>query len=355
MARVTLSQAGEDVTVGGSDIQLVGTTAGDEIITVTGGNVRLDASFNRGGDTIRLPGLASEYTAYRSFSEVIFTRAGGSVTLRIPIGTAGTEIAFDGGDSRTLLINTTTGQANLEGQELSSSSSSQTALTPSNPSGSTGYDVVNGTFSVFEGDAGSTLLVYTITLDRPVAAADGPLTINYQTRDGTTGIGATAGSDYAAAAGSVVIAVGQQSASVTVSVLGDTVPEPTETIDLVLTGSGLRNSPEVLVGNIQANDGFAAALNTGDVPVSESSNRSAAASAGPSVDATAVNDDALSPSHVASANNGLQPDGGDLQVLLQNISGMSASDVEAPSAPEVVFTSADDAAVFQPFDVPIFA
>jgi hypothetical protein len=129
MARVTLSQAGEDVIVGGADVQVIGTSAGGEVITVVSGNVRLDPSFNAGGDTIVLPGNASDYTAYRTGGEVIFTRNDGGVTLRIPIGAAGTEIQFNGGDSRTLLFNSTTGQATLEGQALGTSSTSPTPTT----------------------------------------------------------------------------------------------------------------------------------------------------------------------------------------------------------------------------------
>lgn len=250
MARVTLSQAGEDVIVGGADVQVIGTSAGGEVITVISGNIRLDPSFNQGGDTIVLPGNAEDYTAYRSGGEVIFTALDGSVTLRIPVGSAGTEIDFGQGDSRTLLFNTTTGQASLEGQVLGTSSTSQTALAPFGPPPLVNYDVVGANASVAEGDAGTRLLVFTITLDRAVTAADGPVTLNFQTQNNT----ADSATDYVAAAGTVTFAVGQQVATVSIIVNGDLVPESNELLNLLLTGAKLRNGPETLVGTILNDD-----------------------------------------------------------------------------------------------------
>ncbi|NJC05712.1 Ca2+-binding RTX toxin-like protein [Sphingomonas kaistensis] len=255
MARVTLSQAGEDVIVGGADVQVIGTSAGGEVITVVSGNIRLDPSFNQGGDTIVLPGDASDYTAYRAGGEVIFTSLDGTVTLRIPVGGNGTEIQFDGGDSRTLVFNSTTGQATLEGQALGTSSTSPTPLTPSGPAPLVNYDVTGSAASVAEGDTGTRQLVFTITLDRAVTAADGPVTLNYQTQNGT----ADSATDYVAAAGTVTFAVGQQVATVTVVVNSDTTPEANETLNLLLTGAKLRNGPETLVGTI-TNDDVAVSL-----------------------------------------------------------------------------------------------
>ena len=108
MAVVTLNKAGEDVTVGGSSVEVIGTPSGGEIITVVSGNVTFDPSFNQGGDTIVLPGAASDYTAYRVGAEVVITRDDGAVSIRVPVGTAGIEIQFDGNDSRTLSFDTST-------------------------------------------------------------------------------------------------------------------------------------------------------------------------------------------------------------------------------------------------------
>ncbi|WP_426266875.1 beta strand repeat-containing protein [Sphingomonas sp. LHG3443-2] len=268
MARVTLTSAGEDVTVGGSDVQVVGTTSANEIITVISGNIRLDPSFNQGGDTVVLPGAASSYSAYLVGTEVVFVRNDGAVTLRIPVGTAGTEIQFDGGDSRTLQINTTTGTIQLEGQNISGTAAAPTPITgggvvtPTN-----GYDVVNTTTAVTEGDSGNRQLVYTIELDRAVTAADGPVTLNFRTLNGT----ATSADDYVAAAGQVTFGVGQRFATVTVQVNGDLRQEADETLQLELTGAALRNGAELLNGVI-LNDDVVTNLTSGSDAVNGTAN-----------------------------------------------------------------------------------
>jgi flagellar biosynthesis GTPase FlhF len=105
MARFILETAGEDITVGGSDVDVIGTNGGGEEITVTGGNISLDASFANGGDTIALEGEAEDYTATVSGSRVILTSTVNGTTVSIPVGTAGLAIEFGGDDTRTLRVN----------------------------------------------------------------------------------------------------------------------------------------------------------------------------------------------------------------------------------------------------------
>lgn len=82
--------------------------------------------------------------------------------------------------------------------------------------------------SVKEGNSGTTSLVYTVSLsDSPLSA----VTVGYSTANGT----ATAGSDYVATAGTLVLGIGQSSATISVPVIGDTVKEPNETVLLNLT------------------------------------------------------------------------------------------------------------------------
>ncbi len=114
MARLTLTTPGEDVTIGGT-VSLVGTRTGGEVITVTGGNISLDASFNAGGDTIVLPGDSGTYTVRLVGSQAIIASSG--VTVSIPLGTAGTSIQF-ADTTLSLLINTSTGAATLGGQTI---------------------------------------------------------------------------------------------------------------------------------------------------------------------------------------------------------------------------------------------
>lgn len=114
MARLILTQAGEDVDVGGT-VTVVGTRSGGEVITIIRGSITLDASFNAGGDTIRLPGDASEFTVRLSGSQAIFESSIARVS--VPIGSAGIEIAF-GDVSRTLAVDLATGLVKLGLQTL---------------------------------------------------------------------------------------------------------------------------------------------------------------------------------------------------------------------------------------------
>jgi hypothetical protein len=85
-----------------------------------------------------------------------------------------------------------------------------------------------GNATVTEGNSGSVAALFTVSLSVPNSR---PVTVNYQTADGT----ATAGSDYTAAAGTLTFAPGQTSQTVSVAVLGDTLSEPTETFAVNLT------------------------------------------------------------------------------------------------------------------------
>lgn len=82
--------------------------------------------------------------------------------------------------------------------------------------------------SVAEGNVGLTDVVFTITLSEP---ASEDVTINYTTANGT----ASAGTDYMAQSGTMIIPVGESSTTVTVSIIGDTTAEPNETFQISLS------------------------------------------------------------------------------------------------------------------------
>lgn len=105
-------------------------------------------------------------------------------------------------------------------------------------------------FSGMEGNSGTTPFTFTVTLS---TAYDVPVTVNYETSDLTSDeiyyyglTSATAGVDYTARSGTVTIAAGQTSATVTVPVNGDRVGESDETFAVYLTGTtvGLINNYE---------------------------------------------------------------------------------------------------------------
>ena len=135
--------------------------------------------------------------------------------------------------------------------------------------------------SVTEGNSGTSDLAFTVTLS---AAAASPVTVAYATANGT----ATAGSDYAASAGTLTFAAGETSKVVHVQVTGDTTVEANETLTLNLsspngatlahgtaTGTIVNDDtaplPTLSVGDSSFAEGSAAAPGHGSFTVSLSS------------------------------------------------------------------------------------
>ena len=85
-----------------------------------------------------------------------------------------------------------------------------------------------GDVSLVEGASGVTYMVFNVTLSKAAAAA---VTVDYATSNGT----ATAGSDYLAVSGTLSFAAGQTAQTVSVPIVGDAVPEPSETLFVTLS------------------------------------------------------------------------------------------------------------------------
>src|SRR5207249_2930701 len=84
------------------------------------------------------------------------------------------------------------------------------------------------------------------------AASVQTVTVNYATANGT----ATAGSDYTATSGSLTFAAGTTTRTVSVTTLGDTIPEANETFVVNLTSPTNATIGDVQgIGTIQDNDG----------------------------------------------------------------------------------------------------
>lgn len=98
-----------------------------------------------------------------------------------------------------------------------------TTVPPATPTLSIGDATVNP-----EGNSGTTNATFTVTLS---SASLSVVTVNYATSDGT----ATAPGDYTAASGTLTFSPGDTSKTVTVTVVGDTVPEPNETFTIALS------------------------------------------------------------------------------------------------------------------------
>ncbi len=85
-----------------------------------------------------------------------------------------------------------------------------------------------GDASLMEGNAGTTALTFTVNLSNPSYQ---DVAFDYATSNGS----ATAGSDYTATAGRLIISAGQVGGTITVSINGDTNPETSETLQLTLS------------------------------------------------------------------------------------------------------------------------
>jgi hypothetical protein len=102
--------------------------------------------------------------------------------------------------------------------------------------------------SVTEGNSGTALATFTVSLSNPTSAA---ITVPWHSTDGS----ATAGTDYVAAAGSVMFNPGETSKTFAVSVLGDTVDEPNESFNIVLDHpAGVTVGDDTGIGTIVDDD-----------------------------------------------------------------------------------------------------
>jgi Ca2+-binding RTX toxin-like protein len=142
LARVILTQPGEDIDIGG-DVTVVGTRSPGEVITVLRGTIVLDPSFNAGGDTLRLPDDAAFFTIRLVGSTAILQGLG--VTVTVPVGTAGMQVAFND-VTRTLLYDPVLAKVKLGDQIVTGIAAN---VTPSGGTatliGTPGADVITGT------------------------------------------------------------------------------------------------------------------------------------------------------------------------------------------------------------------
>ncbi len=121
-----------------------------------------------------------------------------------------------------------------------------------------------GDVSIAEGDAGTTQLVFTVSLD--AAAPSSGVTVSYATANGTA---TTAGNDYQSATGVLTFLPGETQKAVSVAVVGDRVFEANETLQLRLTSPVNATLLDALgVGTI-VNDDLRPAIRIADVTALE--------------------------------------------------------------------------------------
>lgn len=215
-----------------------------------------------GSDNIYLEGSSSDYTVSVSGSAtktVLLSNAvtGQTVSIQLAAPAAGAGIGeniyfLDGGAWLSYKISAT-GEASVSlGKQAITDTPTALASSALTFAGNSSshfqmYTLTVDSPSVTEGDDGTVALVYTLTLDKPAAA---PLVINYWNAAGGT---ATANVDYVGKSTKITIPKGEQTAQVSFNVKGDTLVEPSETVNVKFNSPYL-TSPVTATGTIVDND-----------------------------------------------------------------------------------------------------
>jgi len=116
--------------------------------------------------------------------------------------------------------------------------------------------------TLLEGNAGTTDAVFTVTLSK---ASTAPVTLAWASKDGT----ALAGSDYAAASGTLSFAAGETSKQIHIAVNGDTLVEADETFGITLSSvAGTTLARAAATATIR-NDDVLPSLSVADIALDE--------------------------------------------------------------------------------------
>ncbi len=206
--------------------------------------------------SIDSPSVAEGDSSTTSLTFTVSLSPASATQVTVNYADAGTGTATSGTDYTALASSTTlTFAAGTSSQTITVSVTGDTTheadetvvLTLSGASAGTNITTASGTGtianddpglsidspSVVEGDGGSVNLVFTVTLD---PASSSQVTVNYA--DAGTGT-ATSGTDYTALAASTTLtfAANETSKTITVSVTGDTINEPDETVIITLSSA----------------------------------------------------------------------------------------------------------------------
>lgn len=102
--------------IGGRTGEVFGTNGFEDItVALVVGTIQFDASFNRGGDVIRLDGNASDWRVELASSSAVFSV--GNTFIVVPIGTEGMAVVFDDG-LRALRYDEAANKAQIGTQEI---------------------------------------------------------------------------------------------------------------------------------------------------------------------------------------------------------------------------------------------
>ena len=180
-------------------------------------------------------GTATSGTDYTSISGGTLTFAANETSKTITVSVTGDTL--DEGTGETVVISLSNATAGI------STASGTGTITDNDPKFS-----INSP-SVTEGDGSSVNLVFTVTLS---ASSTSQYTVDYADAGSGT---ATSGTDYTSITGSTLtFAPGDTSKTITVSVTGDTIGEPSETVVIELSNATTGISTSSGTGTITDND-----------------------------------------------------------------------------------------------------
>ena len=236
-----------------NDVSVTEGNAGTSLMTFI---VSLSAPASAGGVTFDI--ATADGTATTADNDYVAQSLTGQT---IPAGSSTYNFNITiNGDSKVELnenffVNVTnvTGASVLDGQGVGTINNDDTAT------------VTLGDVSLVEGNAGTSTMTFTATLNN---AVQGGFTVNYATADGTA---TTADSDYVASTGTLTFAgTASETETFTVTINGDTAIEPNETftVSLNTVSNAAVNITDTATGTI-INDDTLPALSINDVSVTE--------------------------------------------------------------------------------------
>ena len=244
---ITVSVAGDTLNEGNETVVVTLSNGSTGISTVTGTGTIVDNNLTFSIDS---PGVdEGDSSSVNLTFTVTLSAADSSKTHTVEYASSnGTATA---GSDYTAVSGTLTFAANETSKTIAVSVSGDTmdedneTLTIALSNATTGISTASGTgtirdddpkfsiadTSVTEGDANAVNLVFTVTLS---ASSTSQLTVDYAQTGGT----ATSGTDYTAVtAGTLTFSAGDVSKTITVSVTGDTLGEPNETVVITLSNA----------------------------------------------------------------------------------------------------------------------
>lgn len=170
-------------------------------------------------------GSATAGSDYVAKTGTVSIPAGGT-TATIPVTVNG-DAVVEGDETLGLSITSVSGAAQGTSQATGTILDDDTTSPPT---------ISVGDARLVEGNSGTQNEVFPVTLSSPSTT---PTPVQFETANGT----ATAGSDYTAKTGTITIAAGAVSGSISIPVKGDTTPEGTETYKVNIIGTGTSGVP----------------------------------------------------------------------------------------------------------------